>query len=164
MPTIECLIVQGDRLLLARQSDDLVDGILHPISGRVEPGEVPLHACIRVVLKEAGAHLSPSCAAVILNEAPNEGAGYRLVFVAELPASSVVDHRSESALEWVPVSQLNSTAALSSLNRELLPKVLAAAAPLAVVLETLVDGSRAIQEVSPFDPARLSPLVFAVTD
>ena len=164
MPTIECLIIQGDRLLLTRQEDDVKDGILQPISGRVEPGEIPLHACNRVVLKETGFKLSSSCAAVILNEEAHEDVGYRLVFVAELAASSVIDDQSGSNLEWVPVSQLDSNAELSSLNKALLPKVLATAAPLAVVLAEQADGSRAVQEASPIDPARLSPFVFAATD
>ena len=114
-----------------------------------------------MVHRETGLQLSSSCAAVILNEEPNEGTGYRLVFVAELAARSVIDDQSRTNLEWVPVNQLGSNSELSSLNRELIPKVLATASPLAVILETQADGSRVIQEASPIDPARLSPFVFA---
>ena len=112
MPTIECLIIQGERLLLTRREDDAAEGVLRPISGRVEPGEIPLHACNRVVLEETGFRLSPSCAAVILNEEPNQVAGYRLVFVAELAAGSVIANQDGSHLEWVPVDQLDSNAEL----------------------------------------------------
>ncbi len=161
MPRIECLVVHESRLLLTRRppSERVADS-LRPISGEVEEGEVPLHASTRIIAGETGLQITPSCAAVILND--DAAASYCLIFVAEIP-SETLSRSSTSTLEWVPLNEVATRLDLSELNRALIPTVLGVSAPIVVALDVGPDGAQRIKETAPIDLARLSPLVFAVT-
>lgn len=166
MPTVECLITRDGRLLMSRRPQGKSGaGMLLPIGGPVEPGESPLQACLREVREETGLHVSPSCVAVIFNEAPGQTIDYRLTFVADAPAGEPVPGAAGS-LEWVDLSELTGRDDVPAHDRELIPRLLASSGPLAVVLD--VDTStdpwtRRLRDISPIDPARLGPLVFGVT-
>jgi ADP-ribose pyrophosphatase YjhB (NUDIX family) len=49
LPGVTAVVLDGDRVLLARRSDD---GSWGPVSGIVDPGEHPAHAAVREVLEE----------------------------------------------------------------------------------------------------------------
>ncbi len=167
MPTVDCLIVRSGRLLMVRRPQGKTQpGMLLPIGGKVGPGESPLQACLREVREETGLHVAPSCAAVIANLTSGLAAGYGLTFIAELPAGENPSEGTEAELEWVALSDLPSRQDVPELDRELIPRLLASGRPLSVIVD--VDTStephtRRVVAVSGIDPARLSPLVFAVT-
>jgi ADP-ribose pyrophosphatase YjhB (NUDIX family) len=166
MPTVECLITHTGQVLLVRRPEDKTQpGMLLPVGGHVEAGESPLEACLREVREETGLTVTPSCVAVVFSGAAETTGEYKLTFVAEA-ASELVTPSAASALEWVAVESLTEREDVPALDRELIPRVLASSSPLAIVLDvdaTTEPYTRKLVSVSAIDPARLSPLVFAVT-
>jgi ADP-ribose pyrophosphatase YjhB (NUDIX family) len=159
MPSIDCLITKDKRLLLARAG---ASAMLRPIGTAVNSGESPLEACLRAVRELTGLHINPSCAAIVLTENTDHAVDYHLSFIAEEHDEEPAPDRA-AGLVWVSIGEVGARDDIPALERALIPRLLTSGAPVAVIIETAADGSRRIKDVSLFDPARLSPLVFAVT-
>ena len=159
MPSVECLIHRSEFVLLARAEPA---GPLAAIGGPVRAGESPLAACVRQVREQTGLQVSPSCVAIVVEEISDNPTDYHLTFVAECP-----DPRWQpgDGLEWVPYGEIPRRPGISDLDRQLLPELLSSGAPVTVLID--IDAStqpprRSLKGIMPIDPARLSPLVFAV--
>ena len=157
MPTIECLITRDEKLLLVRDAD----GALLPLRARVAAGEAPIEACVHQARRLTGLTLTPSCVALIFDESPETAADYRLVFVAAAPGATAAGD-----FEWLTLEELDRQTDVPALERELIPRLLMADGPLAVVVD--VDAStqppvQRLQAVTAIDPARISPLIFAIS-
>lgn len=164
---VDCLISRGDRVLLRRST---LDGVLAPellpLAGTPYHGESPIHACVRIAREQASLQVSPSCAAVLLHAGPNLPVDYRLAFIAQLlqngPAPS-----PEDEFAWVTIDELIARPDVPEFERRLLPQLITVGTPIEVIVQ--IDASkqpaaRSIGQIAPIDPARLSPLVFAVTN
>jgi ADP-ribose pyrophosphatase YjhB (NUDIX family) len=161
MPTVNCLILRDSRLLMKRRTPgELQTPGLSLIEGSVNAGESPLAACVRLVEEDTGWRLMPSCVAVLLFGSDNESGEYCLSFIAQAAREQEV--LAAHHLEWVQVSELGSREDVTKLDRELVPLLLSSHSPISVVVH-LRDSpaTAALGPISPIDPARLSPLVFA---
>jgi ADP-ribose pyrophosphatase YjhB (NUDIX family) len=158
MPRIECLVTQNDSLLMVSAGD----GRLTPLAAEVATGESPLEACGREVLKRTGFHVSPSCAGIVYSDEDPEH-DYTLVFIADAPDGA--PPRQDASLRWIDLAGFKQQT--DALHRELVPLMLTADEPLAVLLD-LPDapgaGEPRIKESAPIPVARLSPLVFAIVE
>ncbi len=160
MPAVECLIHRRDLVLLVRDAG--ASPALRAVGGAVRDGESALAACARHVREQTGLHVSPSCVAIVVEELSASPADYHLTFVAECPQQ---DWQPPAGLEWVAYHELAGRDDLSELDRELMPELLSSGAPVTALVDIDVSTeppSRRLRAIAPVDPARLSPLVFAV--
>jgi ADP-ribose pyrophosphatase YjhB (NUDIX family) len=164
MPSIECLIVREGRLLLLREAsrDGTRPGRLLPVEARVQPGETPIGACVRHTREQTGFVVTPSCVALTFDESAETSTDYCLTFVADAPEGQ--EPAAAEAL-WLSLAELESHQDVPPLQRDLIPRMLTADQPVAIVLDvdtTRQPPVRSLRMVSEIDPARLSPLVFAI--
>ena len=160
MPSVNCLILKDNGLLMKRRSEaSLPEPGLSLIEGPVNSGESPLAACVRLVEKDTGWRLLPSCVAVLLMGVDDHSNDYCLSFIAQ----AVIEGEALPAgdFEWVPVDALSSREDVARLDRELVPLLLASHGPMSVVVHGDDTTAARLGAVSSIDPARLSPLVFA---
>jgi hypothetical protein len=158
MPRIECLVTQNDSLLMVRGDD----GRLSPFAAEVGKGDSPLETCGREVLKRTGFHVSPSCAGIVYSDEDPEH-DYMLVFIADAPDG--VAALQDASLRWIDLTGFKQQT--DALHRELVPLMLTADEPLAVLLDlpdSPGEGEPRVKESAPIPVARLSPLVFAVVE
>jgi ADP-ribose pyrophosphatase YjhB (NUDIX family) len=156
MPRIECLVTQNDSLLMVSAGD----GRLSPFAAEVGKGESPLEACGREVQKRAGFQVSPSCAGIVYSDEDPEH-DYTLVFIADAPDEAGTPQ--DASLRWIDLPGFKQLA--NPLHRELVPLMLMADEPLAILLDLPEGaGEPRIKESAPIPVARLSPLVFAIVE
>jgi ADP-ribose pyrophosphatase YjhB (NUDIX family) len=164
MPSIECLIVRDGRVLMLRSAaDGARPGVLKPVEAKVEAGETPIEACVHHVREQTGLTVTPSCVALTFDETPETSTDYCLTFVADAPEGESPVAAVEPV--WLTVDEVAEREDVPALQRELIPQMLMAEAPVAIVLD--VDRStqpptRRLNMITALDPARLSPLVFAI--
>ena len=167
MPTVECLLVRGEQLLLIRLPlNSSNPGMLLPIGGQVEPGESPLEGCLRKVREQAGLVVSPSCAAVTFNTWSDGRTDYHVTFVAPAPEQEPVTNEREGEPEWIELKGVPYRQDIPELDRALIPRILAASAPFAVHVNIDMTSDpyiRRLQSIEAIDPGRLSPLVFGTS-
>ena len=165
MPAVECLIVRNKCVLLMHRIQETTrSSMLVQIGDDVQSGESAIECCLRRVRQVTGFQVAPSCAAVIMTVTPGKGTDYSLTFVAEGPAQEPAQ-RSAGILEWVALSELSERDDVSELDRQLIPRILSSSEPITVLVDVDMTRppTRRVAEISTIDPARLSPLVFAVT-
>jgi ADP-ribose pyrophosphatase YjhB (NUDIX family) len=167
MPTVDCLIVKdGKVLMLPSGGGEGASETLVPVRGRVQGGEYPLQACARLVKEKTSLHVNPSCVGVVVDESEGHSGEYCLAFVAELSPAEDPSAATREGFRWLPFGQVGQAEGVAVLDREVIPALLTSDRPLEVVLtldETGPALRRRVLNILPVDPARLSPLVFAVT-
>jgi 8-oxo-dGTP diphosphatase len=95
-----CFLTRADQVLLLKRRQPPNQGLWNGVGGHVEPGEMPLAACLREVREETGYRLETAHFAGILTWRGFEiAAGGLYLFTASAPEGSVATC-AEGQLEW----------------------------------------------------------------